>query len=485
MTTHSELAPATERGLFIDGTWRPSSDGRYEEVVNPATRQVFGRAALASPADLDDAVAAARRAFDHGPWPRMTLAERASAMIRLAAELERDIEPLTQVALAETGLAVAMCRDGAQGIPQFLRYAAGLAGTIALTEERTAASGAKVLVEKVPVGVVAAFIPWNAPLKLAAFKVPSALLAGCTLVLKPSPESPLSLHYLADAAVRAGLPEGVINIIAADTEVSQALVKHPGVDKISFTGSTAVGKSIAASAAGSLKRVTLELGGKSAALVLDDAPVDLVAGSMAFVLPLNNGAICAMPSRLVVSERRKDEIVGALATALEKTVVGDPADPATQLGPMINEQHFNRVMGFIDSARAEGGTIVTGGGRPEGMEDGLYISPTVITDVSPDSTAAQEEIFGPVLTVLTYRDEDEAVEIANNSKYGLAGAVYSGDRDRALEFARRIRTGTVAVNSPIGTDPAIPCGGFKASGYGRELGPEGIDDFVETRSVFL
>ncbi|MEU3983992.1 aldehyde dehydrogenase family protein [Streptomyces sp. NPDC026672] len=482
--SHTENS-VVERGLFIGGTWRNASDGGHVTVHSPVDGRVVGRAATATPGDVADAVAAARGAFDRGPWPLLSHAERGEYLLRLAAELDRDVETAAHTVLGETGLSIHMARNNAEALSELLRHYVDTTPSSALVEEREGTSGVRALVEKVPVGVVAAIVPWNAPLRLAAFKVAPALLAGCTLVLKPSPETPLSIHFLADAAVRAGIPDGVINIVAADVEASRALVEHPDVDKISFTGSTAVGRSIAASAAGTFKRVTLELGGKSAVVVLDDAPLDRVVQDIASFLPLNNGAICAMPSRLLVSERRKDEVVSALVEALEKTVVGDPADPDTQLGPMINRRHYERVLGYIDAARAEGGHVVTVGSHPEGDTYGAYVRPTVITDVSADSAVAQEEIFAPVLTVLVYRDEDHAVDIANRSVFGLSGAVYGTDPERALSVARRIRTGTVNINHPLRFDPAVPCGGFKASGYGRELGPEGLHAYLETRSVFL
>jgi aldehyde dehydrogenase (NAD+) len=487
MTLQDHPAPVIERNLFINNEWRPSSDGRSESLINPATEESFGRVALASKADVDAAVSAARAAFDEGLWPRLSLEQRAAYMTALADEIERDAEVIAEVVTAETGLVLGAARGNGLAFAGILRYYASLADTTELSEVRAGLTGVTARIEKRPVGVVAAIVPWNAPLGLAAFKLPPALLAGCTIVMKPSDFSPLSAGYVADAALRVGLPAGVINVLTAGPEQSQDLVSHPGVDKVTFTGSTTVGRAIATAVAPTLKQVTLELGGKSPAVILPDADLERLVYTLPVNICNNNGAQCTDPSRLIVPESRKDEIVGALAEAFARIKVGDPTDPEVEVGPMINKIHYERVLGFFESARQDGAQFPVGGGRAPGFDTGYYISPTIITDVSPDSRVAQEEIFGPVTAVFTYPDdnEDEAIRLANNTEFGLNAAVYSADEQHALDVARKIQSGTVAINNGITIDLAIPFGGVKQSGYGRELGPEGLDAFYNTHAIFL
>lgn len=421
-------APIFERDLFIDSEWRSGSTGESLVSVNPATEQPFGHVALASPEDIDAAVASARKAFDVGPWARMTIGERAAFLLRFADELEADVEPLTEVLIAETGLTVGASRGNPLAFAGMLRYYAALAGDVELVEVRQGVTGPTASIEKTPVGVVAAIVPWNSPLGLAAFKLPPALLAGCAVIMKPSEDTPLSAGYLADAALRAGLPTGVLNIVPALPAESDHLVRHPGVDKVTFTGSTQVGRAIAGAASGTLKKLTLELGGKSGALVLDDAPLERIVETIVPGVTNNNGEMCTVPSRLIVPEGRKDEIVGALATAFARLRVGDPSDPDTDVGPMITRKHYERVVGYLRSAAEDGGVFAVGGGRPEGTDKGFYVSPTIVTDLPADARANQEEIFGPVLSVLTYEEEEEALRIMNGTEFGLNGAVYSADR---------------------------------------------------------
>ncbi len=480
-----DVVPVLERDLFIDGAWRPSSDGGRIAVVDPATESVVGNSAAATVADVDAAVAAARTAFDDGPWPRTTMAERVEVLLRFADELEADAEPVTEVLMAETGLIRSASSAGAGTMPWMIRYYAGAVEGLQLVEERVGLMGATVRIEKVPVGVVAAIIPWNSPLGLASFKLPQALLAGCTVIMKPSEVTPLSAGYVADAALRAGIPRGVLNVLPALPPATAHLVRHAGVDKISFTGSTEVGRAVAAGAADTLTPLTLELGGKSAALVLDDADLRRVVDTMVVAVTNNNGEVCTVPSRLLVPESRAQEIVSALVEAFGRVTVGAPSEPDSQVGPMVSEQHYEQVLAHLRSAVDEGGSFAVGGGRAEGHDKGYYIAPTIITGVSPQARVAQEEIFGPVLTVLTYRDEDEAIDIVNGTQFGLAGAVYSTDPGRALALARRFLSGTVTINSGSNIDPSVPFGGFKQSGYGRELGLEGLDAYLQTRAVFL
>ena len=477
--------PVLERDLFINNVWRPAESGKTFSLTNPATEQGFGRAADASEADVDAAVKAARIAFDKGPWPRMMPRERADALLRFADALEADSEALARLVTMEGGFPRADAIGGTKAMLSVLRYYAELADGLELVEIRKGRTGVTARIEKHPVGVVASVVPWNGPIVMAAFNLPSALLSGCTLVLKPSELTPLSAGYLADAALAAGLPPGVLNVVTGGAQASEALVRHPGVDKIAFTGSTATGRKIAEAAAPTLKHVSLELGGKAAAIVLDDAPLDRLVSTMTPAIMFNNGQMCLQPCRLLVPEHRKDEIVEALAEAFRKVKVGPPTDPDTKVGPLISRKQHERVLGLLQSARDEGGVFRVGGGRPDGLDTGYYVEPAIITDVDPRSRVAVEEIFAPVLIVLTYRDEEEALRIANDTEFGLNDAVYSANPERALAVAQRMHSGSININNGQYLDVAIPFGGVKQSGYGRELGPEGLDAYYETRVIYL
>ncbi|MFD2414943.1 aldehyde dehydrogenase family protein [Amycolatopsis pigmentata] len=477
--------PVLKRGVYIAGTWRASSTGETFGLVDPATEQPFGEAAAASADDVSAAVEAARAAFEDGPWPQTSITDRAAVLRRFADELEADVEPLAELVMRETGLPRPDSIGGTKAMLAVLRYYADLADEIELTERRVGRTGVTALIEKQPVGVVAQIVPWNSPIVMAAFNLPTALLAGCTVVLKPSELSPLSAGYLADAAERAGLPPGVLNIVTGRPEASEALVRDPRVDKIAFTGSTATGRVIAAAAAPTLKHVSLELGGKAAALVLDDAPLDRLVRTMVPAIMFNNGQMCLQPSRLVVPVPRHDEIVEALAEAFAKIIVGPPSNPDTQVGPLISRAQHEHVLGLLRSAVDDGGRFAVGGGMPEGLGTGFYVEPTIITGVTPDSRVATEEIFAPVLVVLPYEDEEEALKIVNDTEFGLNDAVYSADPERALALARRMQSGSVNINNGQYLDVAIPFGGVKQSGYGRELGPEGLDAYFQTRVIYL
>ena len=474
-----------ERDLFIDNVWHPATSGDDLQVVDPATEERFGRAAVASAADIDLAVEAARAAFDTGPWPRLSMAERAERLLRLADELEKDIDAITALTVRETGLPTKDGRGGVLAMLGSLRYFARLADGFQAVEARVGNTGVHASIEKHPVGVVAQIVPWNSPIVMAAFNLPPALLAGCAVVLKPSELTPLSAGYLADAALRAGLPAGVLNVVPARGEGADALVRHPGVDKVAFTGSTATGRKVAAAAAGTLKHVALELGGKAAAIVLDDAPLRRIVETMTPAITFNNGQMCMQPGRLLVPAARHDEIVAALVHAFADVVTGPPTAPGTEVGPLISKRQYEHVTDLLRSALDDGGRFAIGGGRPEGLDTGFYIAPTIVTGVSPSSRIAREEVFAPVLVVLPYTTEDEAVAIANDTEFGLNDAVYSADRDRALAIARRLESGNVSINNGQLLDIAIPFGGVKQSGYGRELGPEGLDAYFETRVIVL
>jgi aldehyde dehydrogenase (NAD+) len=469
--------------LFIGGRWQAPSSPEVLEVLNPATEEVIGRAAVAHQADVDAAVAAARQALP--AWAALPVSERLDHMSRFADEIDKLGPQIADVLIAETGFPSAHTRFEAGQLSTLLRHNVGLAGRIAFAERRTGASGAQVEIRREPVGVVAAIAAWNAPHSLAGNKIAPALLAGCTVVLKPAEQTSLDSRFIAEAAERAGLPPGVVNVVTGDAATSACLVGHPHVDKVAFTGSSAVGQRIASAASAHLTRVSLELGGKSAAIVADDADLDVLVATIPPALLTINGEMCVAISRLLVSEAREQEITSALSAAFERVVVGDPTDERTQLGPMISAAHRDRVLGYVRGAVADGARIATGGGIPASMTRGFYVQPTILADVEPQSQVAQEEIFGPVLAVIRYRDLDDAVRIANDTSYGLSGAVYSADPATASRLASELRCGSVHINNGMNVDIDVPFGGFKSSGYGREYGPEGVQEYTEPKVVFL
>ncbi|SFW79848.1 aldehyde dehydrogenase [Amycolatopsis australiensis] len=468
--------------LFVGGRWvPPASDGDLA-VISPATEEVVARVPDGVEADIDAAVAAAREAFDRGPWPRLPLEDRVAVLRRLSGELAAHEAEIARLVSTEMGCPITLsAKMQAMGPRLLLDAFLGLAPEYPWTDTRASATG-KALVTREPVGVVAAIVPWNAPLLITMIKLAPALLAGCTMVLKPSPETPLDAYLLGHLLERAGLPAGVVNIVPARREVSEYLVRHHGVDKVSFTGSTAAGRRIGALCGHDLRRVTLELGGKSAAVLLDDADLDAAVAAIRAVSLRNSGQVCSNKTRIVVARSLRDELHDRLAELVRSMPVGDPFDPATEIGPMVSENQRKRVEGYIADGEASGASVLVRGERPEGP--GWYVAPTVFADVDPDAKIAQEEIFGPVLTVHTFDTEDEAVAIANNSEYGLNGSVFAADPEHALAVARRIRTGTVEVNgNPVGF--TAPIGGFKNSGIGREAGLEGFDAYVEIKSYGL
>jgi acyl-CoA reductase-like NAD-dependent aldehyde dehydrogenase len=453
-------------------------------VISPHTEEVIGRVPHAAEADVDRAVAAARRAFDEGPWPRMELAERIEVVGRIKDAVAVRHEEIARVISAQNGspyswsvlaqaLGAMMVWDSAIAVARDFTY-----------EERRSGVLGPILVRREPVGVVAAVVPWNVPQFTAAAKLGPALLAGCTAILKPSPETPLDSYLLAEIAQEAGLPEGVLSILPADREVSEYLVGHPGVDKVSFTGSVAAGQRVMAVAARNLTRVTLELGGKSAAVILPDAePASTVAG----IVPnawMNNGQACVAQTRILVPHTRYDEYAEAFAAAASALAVGDPLDAATQVGPLVAQRQQQRSLDYIRIGLEEGAKILTGGGRPAGLDHGWYVEPTLLGGVDNSMRVAREEIFGPVICLLPYADEEEAARIANDSEYGLSGSVWTADVDHGIDFGRRIRTGTFNVNT-FSLDMFGPFGGYKHSGMGREFGPEGLGEFLEHKMIHL
>jgi betaine-aldehyde dehydrogenase len=473
----------THETLFIGGEQVRPSGSSVLEVHSPATLELIGRVPEGTTGDIDRAVAAARHAFDEGPWPRMSPSDRADALGRLNEQLMLRQEDMAQLITAEVGSPITFSRAAQALAPSMvLSYFEGLLRSFAFDELRDGAIS-KVWVLREPVGVVAAIIPWNVPLFVAVLKLAPALAAGCTVVLKPPPETPLFAYLLAEAIEAAELPKGVVNIVAAGREVGEHLVRHPGVDKVSFTGSTAAGKRIAAICGELLRPVTLELGGKSAAIFLDDCDfAQRVPELMPFAM-MNSGQACIAQTRILVSKKRYAEMVEVLTEAVRQEKVGDPFADETSVGPLIAARQRARVEGFIAAGLAEGARITTGGGRPAGLA-GHYLEPTLFVDVKNEMSIAQEEIFGPVLALIPYEDEADALRIANASRYGLAGSVWTEDHARGLSLARRVRTGTYCINGYI-LDFAAPFGGYKESGLGRELGPEGLASFLISKSVSM
>ncbi|MFF9144526.1 aldehyde dehydrogenase [Streptomyces sp. NPDC014861] len=479
------MSELVEHGkLFIGGELTDPLGDAVIEVISPHTEEVIGRVPHASRADVDRAVAVARRAFDEGPWPRTSLEERIEVVSRIKDAIAVRHEELARSISAQNGSPYSWSVL-AQALGAMMVWDSAI--TVArdfVFEERRAGVLGPLLVRREPVGVVAAVVPWNVPQFTAAAKLGPALLAGCTAILKPSPESPLDSYLLGEIAAEAGLPEGVLSILPADREVSEYLVGHPGVDKVSFTGSVAAGKRVMEVASRNLTRVTLELGGKSAAVILPDADVATAVAGIVPAAWMNNGQACVAQTRILAPRSRYEEIAEALAAAASALVVGDPLDPATQLGPLVARRQQRRSLDYIGIGQAEGAKVLTGGGRPDGLDRGWYVEPTLFGDVDNSMRIAREEIFGPVVCLLPYGDEAEALRIANDSAYGLSGSVWTGDVERGIEFGRRVRTGTFNVNT-FSLDMLGPFGGYKDSGLGREFGPEGLSEYLEHKMVHL
>jgi aldehyde dehydrogenase (NAD+) len=471
--------------FFIGGEWVQPSSNAMIDVIDSASEELYFSISEARAADMDRAVGAAKLAFDEGPWPRMSHQERAGYLRALSTELRARVAALADLWPRESGVLAKVAGPASIGAAMAIDYYAGMADTFAFEEPAEPSSGGGYgLLVREPVGVVGAIIPWNAPLSLAIYKIAPAFLAGCTVILKASPEAPGSAYVLAEAAEAAGLPAGVLNVVTADREVSELLVRDPRVDKIAFTGSTAAGRRIASICGERIARYTLELGGKSAAVILDDADLTQAAMTIAGAECFLSGQVCSSLTRLVVSRNRHDEFVDLLAGMFSQVRVGDPFDPETQMGPLAMSRQRDRVEGFIAQGVDEGAKLVTGGGRPKHLERGYYIEPTVFSNVENSSTIAREEIFGPVLSVIPADDEKQAVRIANDTIYGLNASVFTADVDRARQVAGQLRSGTVGHNS-FRTDFGIAFGGFKQSGMGREGGREGLLPYLETKTVIL
>lgn len=469
--------------LLIAGQWVESADGGMLEVVNPATEEMVARVAGAGPADVDRAVSAARTAFDHGPWPRLSPAERAAKLRLVANALRARQADLAHAITLEMGATLKVSTASCAGPPMLFDYYADMIERLPEIEPRARPGGEAYSVME-PVGVVAAVVPWNAPLNLSVLKVAPALAAGCSVVLKAAPSTPLDALIFAECLETAGLPEGVVSVLPAGNEAADALVRDPRVDKVTFTGSTGVGRHIARVCADRIARVALELGGKSAAIVLDDMPVEAVAAKLLPASTMLTGQACSALTRVLVSRRRHDAFVEAFAAALAAARVGDPFDAATDMGPIALERQRERVEEYIAIGSVEGARLVTGGRRPADLPRGYFVEPTLFDGVDNDMRIAREEIFGPVISVIPYETEAEAITIANDSDYGLYGSVFTADDEAVWRIGRQLRTGNVARNAVI-VDRTLPYGGFKQSGLGREGGIEGLRSFQEQKTLYL
>jgi len=470
--------------LFIGGQWVAPAGSNVIDVISPHSEEPVGRVPEATNADVDAAVAAARNAFDRGPWPRMAPQERIAVVERFKDIYATHLADMAALITEEMGSPLWFSELAQSPAPwmqinSFLQ----IASTYEWEETRAGMLGEQVIVRREPIGVVGVIPPWNVPQFTIMSKLAPALIAGCTLVIKPAPETPLDAFVMAELLVEAGVPEGVVSIVPGGRELGEYIVRHPGIDKISFTGSTAAGRKIGAICGEQLKRFSLELGGKSAAIICDDIDLDSVMDELKFAALMNNGQACIAQTRILASRGRYADVVDSLATMVGDLKVGDPADKENYIGPLVAKRQQERVEKYIALGQEEGARVVVGGsGRPSGLDKGWYVQPTVFADVSNDMRIAQEEIFGPVLAVIPYDDEEDAIRIANDSEYGLAGSVWTNDAAKGLDIARRVRAGTIAVNRYL-MDFFAPFGGFKASGLGRGFGREGLEEYLAAKTM--
>ena len=475
--------------LFIDGTWRPGGHEASLAVENPATEETITHVAQASVDDARRAISAARRAFDEGPWPRMPFAERHAIMRGFVEAVEARTDQFMELVVTEAGSTVALARTGQVAVPlvHLRDLVERVMPTFPMMRPQPPTFGAGIgqgVVLREPVGVVAAITAFNYPVLLNLFKIGPALAAGCTVVLRPSPFTPLSALLLGEAAVEAGLPDGVLNIVTGDIDVSNLLTSDPDVDMVSFTGSDTVGKLILAQAAPTVKKVVLELGGKSVNIISADADLDAAAAHAVLNFTRHSGQGCAAFTRILAHRSIHDELVERIVAQLDSISVGDPSDESTDMGPLITAQQRQRVLAYIELGQTEGAKLAFGGGRTAGLDRGYYVDPALFVNADNAMRVSREEIFGPVGVVIPFDVDDEAVAIANDSPYGLSGSIWAADPAHAYSLATRLRTGMVNINGVGGgPNPHSPFGGYKQSGIGREWGDAGIDEYFETKSV--
>lgn len=470
--------------IYVGGAWITPKSGDKLEVISPFTEVVIATVPKVGREDVDAAVAAAREAFDNGPWPKLPVEERVAHITRLREIFARRQEDMAQAITAEMGSPITQSRTIQTTVPLMMmdEHSRIAREVVKWSELRQSPSG-NALVRRQPKGVAALVTPWNAPMMTVIQKLGPALMAGCTVVLKPASLAPFSAYMLAEFIEEAGFPPGVVNVITCDRQEAEYLVTHPGVNKVTFTGSSGAGRHLASKCGELLRPITLELGGKSAGIILDDADIPAAVEAMRLLSFRNSGQICTLKTRVLVSKNKEAEVVEALAEMVKSMPVGDPLDEATHIGPMVSEKQMQNVSRYIEIGQQEGAQMLAGGlGRPAGLNHGWFVQPTLFAGVDADSRLAQEEIFGPVLSVIAYEDEDDAVAVANNSLFGLSGSVFSKDVERAISVADRVKTGVLEVNgSPFGFH--APFGGVKESGMGRESGWEGFEPYVELKSI--
>ncbi len=482
---------AEKHQLLIGGRWVPAAAGETFEVENPARESVIAHVARGRAVDIDRAVEAARRAFDAGPWRQVTPSERGKLIWKLADLMEEHTEDLAQLECLDNGkpLAVARAADVALAIDHF-RYYAGWATkiegeTIPVSVPYTETRFLDFTLRE-PVGVVGQIIPWNFPLLMAAWKLGAALACGNCVVVKPAEQTPLSALLIGQLACEAGFPDGVINIVTGYGDAGAALAAHDHVDKVAFTGSTEVGHEIVKASAGNLKRVSLELGGKSPAIVFDDADLELAAEGVAGAIFFNHGQCCCAGSRLFAGPKIREELIERVSAIAQNTVLGDGFDPNTEMGPLVSREQYDRVCNYIGSGEEEGAQIQAGGkARPEGLDRGYFVRPTVFTDVNPDMRILREEIFGPVVAVQPFEEVEEAIARGNDTEFGLAASVWTRDIGKAHKVAQGLRAGTVWINCHNVFDAAAPFGGYKKSGYGREMGRHALELYTQVKNVIV